>query len=1299
MFESFKTYMRRLYSACCPLKKYFWRIWYIFAGITIFFSLMITVARFFTPLLHDYQNEILTVAAEKIGYPISVRQLEASWLGFHPVIKLVDVDMYKPQTQQKILHINRIYLAVSVFKSAFSQQLMTSQIYLSGSRITLFIKKTGEIYLGGPDGLLLRDPNQPKKKFALEFLLRQNLINLKHLRVQWQQENQLRHGIFVDEFTLANDLKNHRAVGNIHLDNENTPKISFFVNFFGTANTIEHWRFHAFFEANNINLKQLTGYLPFAPTWTLGGQASGKLWVNWENGLRRIQTKIQWQNPELRDTQSKYIAQLQSLTGIFSWLRPDESSWQIAGKDVTVQQTITTSPPFDFLIKKNTKTNSPLQSDWQIYTNYFDFKSSLPFVLNWPTLNPTLKTQLQTLQPNGQIQYINLLMHWNNQRLTRYDLNTLFNNVSLHPYLSFPGIKNLTGRVTANEKGGQGDLNAENSVIYFPNVFAGPQILRKFNTHFTWKKHHNVWKATALPIYFTTPEGESLLHLALTIPTDHSSPKISLIGTAQATSIRNVARYLPISIMPAGLVQWLKHAIVSGEEGNANIVWHGELAHFPYRQHEGRFQILAHLKNIKLNYYQNWPNLENVTGMLDFDGSSMQIIGESGRIFSSKLSQIIATVDNFLAPEILLHINGKVQGNAADGLRFILASPLATTLGKGLNDLMLNGDMKLNLALTIPFHSTTPMTVHGQTQLNNNSMKVKSWNLTFQKLTTVLDFTANTLNTLQDGHAEFFQHPVSFTIKTENSSSGFAQVITNFVGTLDTSQLQGIIPENWREKFSGTAPLQAQLTIPLSTKKANQTLTLTSSLQGIAIYLPSPLAKNAHDTENLHLKFDIISANQSIMQIIYGSHLSSVLQFNKVGDVFKLFSGEIALGRKTAIAQTQPGILLSGTLAEFNWTTWKNFLQAKSKQTSAEASSVSHWQSLINRLDLEIPTLTLNRLTLSDLHIVAKKIAQGWQATVISPLAQGSVLIPQNYPDGTVIMNLRRLTLPNNLTTGKSSTPAPFQPNDLPALMLKSDNTHFGNLDLGHLQLSMQPTTQGININRFSAQTANYEVLLQGNWIGGKTNTSTLKGQVTSSDLKSTLRDWNFHSSIDDEDMTLDFLVAWRGIPWTPDLASLRGTMFLKMGPGRINGLERGANLSMVLGRLLNLFSLDSLQRRLRLDFTDVTKKGYSFEKMSGTFNLAQGSATTKDAQFKSTIADIAFNGRIGYTTRDYDLNIRISPELTSSLPLVATIAGGPVAGIAALAAQKILNPKIKKVIAYHYHISGTWDNPQIKPK
>jgi uncharacterized protein YhdP len=159
-----------------------------------------------------------------------------------------------------------------------------------------------------------------------------------------------------------------------------------------------------------------------------------------------------------------------------------------------------------------------------------------------------------------------------------------------------------------------------------------------------------------------------------------------------------------------------------------------------------------------------------------------------------------------------------------------------------------------------------------------------------------------------------------------------------------------------------------------------------------------------------------------------------------------------------------------------------------------------------------------------------------------------------------------------------------------------------------------------------------------------------------------------------------------RGLEWP----HAQGTVHLEMDNGQLRAVEPGA------GRVLGLVNFYALPRRLTLNFRDVVSKGLGFDRISGDFELRDGSATTQNLRVAGPSVRMDVRGRIGLAARDYDQLVTVYPDVSGGVTLGSVLLGGPVAGALALIAQEVLNKPLNQVTQLTYRVTGSWDNPQV---
>jgi uncharacterized protein YhdP len=190
------------------------------------------------------------------------------------------------------------------------------------------------------------------------------------------------------------------------------------------------------------------------------------------------------------------------------------------------------------------------------------------------------------------------------------------------------------------------------------------------------------------------------------------------------------------------------------------------------------------------------------------------------------------------------------------------------------------------------------------------------------------------------------------------------------------------------------------------------------------------------------------------------------------------------------------------------------------------------------------------------------------------------------------------------------------------------------------------------------------------------------------------LENFGYSKIIKDGHGTAEFDVHWDASPADFSLELLEGNATLSLKDGQILDLDpRG-------GRLLGLLSVQTIPRRLALDFKDVFAKGLRFDKMKGHFNFADGNAYTNDYYIDGPPGRIDIEGRTGLLARDYDQRVLFRPDLSSSLPVVGTLLGGTSAGVAMIVVDRIarlFGKQTDDLARFEYKLTGSWDDPVFK--
>lgn len=237
-------------------------------------------------------------------------------------------------------------------------------------------------------------------------------------------------------------------------------------------------------------------------------------------------------------------------------------------------------------------------------------------------------------------------------------------------------------------------------------------------------------------------------------------------------------------------------------------------------------------------------------------------------------------------------------------------------------------------------------------------------------------------------------------------------------------------------------------------------------------------------------------------------------------------------------------------------------------------------------------------------------------------------------------------------------------------------------------------------LNRFNIQTPEATLTASGNWanLGGATAGRSLK------ERRRTVLNFKLDINNSGELLTrfgmpgvvrngkgkVEGQVAWLGSPITVDYASMGGNFNVNVETGQFLKADPG------IAKLLGVLSLQSLPRRLTLDFRDVFSEGFAFDYFRGDIAVEQGIAKTSNLQMKGVNAAVLMDGQADIAKETQNLRVVVVPEINAGSASLIAAAINPVVGLSTFLAQLILRGPLVNAATQEFTIDGTWVDPKV---
>ena len=323
-----------------------------------------------------------------------------------------------------------------------------------------------------------------------------------------------------------------------------------------------------------------------------------------------------------------------------------------------------------------------------------------------------------------------------------------------------------------------------------------------------------------------------------------------------------------------------------------------------------------------------------------------------------------------------------------------------------------------------------------------------------------------------------------------------------------------------------------------------------------------------------------------------------------------------------------------------------------------------------------------------------------WQANIDSAQASGHVSWNESRSGrglGKVSARLASLIIPqasasdvSDLTEEKSAT------TQIPALDIIADRFELGGKKMGRLELAANNARvngqREWQISRLSIANPDGALNATGKWIirNGQ-NATSLNYKLDVADAGRLLERFGFANVLRGGRGTMQGDLNWAGLPFSIDMASLSGQMELNMAAGQFLKVDPGA------AKLLGVLSLQSLPRRLTLDFRDLFSEGFAFDGVVANASISHGVMYTDNFKMRSVTAAVLIDGSVDIVKETQNLNVVVLPEINVGAASVAYgLMVNPVIGLGTFLAQLVLRDPLTAAFTMEYQIAGSWKDPAI---
>lgn len=912
-----------------------------------------------------------------------------------------------------------------------------------------------------------------------------------------------------------------------------------------------------------------------------------------------------------------------------------------------------------------------------------------------------------------------------------------------------PGLRGASLNIDANERGGQAELTVRDGQIELPGLWQEPVLpITHLHTQLSWKLPATPaggadkgvaageFELRLADLRLQTPDTRGELDLSWRRAAGTSGPGyLDLSGKLDGLDAQRVARYMPQALVNTR--SYLSRALLAGRAQGIQVRLKGDLADFPFDgpRASGIFRISTQAQGVQLAYVPPaadgsgtpWPSLEQIDAELVFDRAGMAIRNGRARVLGYELLGVNGGIKDLHVKRVL-DIEGSGRGGITDLLRFVRTSPLDDWLGHGLSSAVASGPAALKLALQIPLDDSHGAAVKGQLVLGGVELRLRPDVPQLGNARARIDFDQHNVQ-VSAGSARLLGGDVQIDGGTQRDGS----LRFGVQGVASAEALRRATELGPAARLAQFATGQAPYRFQLALSGGQAEISLASSLQGMALDLPAPLRKDADAALPLRLLQVPTGSGHDELRLELGTpaspltHVQAQLQRDTSGASPRVLRGAIAVQDKLP-ALPASGLVVQASVPSLDLDAWRERLHRLMAEPATSASSTSTapgtpavaadaddlgW--LPQQIGLRSASLRLDGRVLTQLtaELTRNADASLWRIQVEAAQLAGTIELRgvQGEQIGQVQARLSRLSLPRTEADAVSEQAASVldaaddQP--VPALDIVVDDFELRGKRLGRLEVQAQVGLAGAGagasarewrLDRLQIKSPDATLDAHGAWSGAGPRGA-----------RRTMLDWKL--DVADAGRLLERLgqgrkespvlrggkgvlagqIGWAGSPIALHYPSMAGKFSVALESGTFLKAEPG------VGRLLGVLSLQSLPRRLLLDFRDVFDDGFTFDGVSGNVTIEGGVARSDNIRIRGLQATVLVDGRADLALETQNLRVLVVPEVSTGGASLAYAAINPAIALGTFLAQLILSRPVAAANTREFHITGTWDDPKVE--
>ena len=1248
--------------------------WTVMAAWFAFSILVLALRYAVLPQIENYREDVAALLSSSLGLKVDIEAISAGWRGLEPDLVLKGLKVHDRQGRPA-LAFDAVDASLS-WTSLAVGKLVLARLEIDAPSLSMRREADGRVYIAG----IPLNTEASGNDFS-DWLLAQRRIVIRQARVSWEDATRAAPRLELQgvNLTLENFGSHHRFGLTAEPPAKLASRLDVRGDFRGAdLDRLQEWHGQAYAAMDYADLAVWRNWVDY-PLELPRGAGALHLWLTVERGrLAAATADLALRDVNLRLRPDLSALDLARLDGRLQFTLPGSGfSASAKGLSLETRDGIRLSPT-DFSLKFTPAGGRRKSAHGEATANVLDLAALQGLAACLP-LDGQTRQRIKDYAPQGRLLELKLAWQGDSDGLAGYTLKSRFERLGVQAVDGIPGFEGLSGSLEGSDQAGGMSIESQDAALLMPTVFADPRLaLRHMTARLGWKMAGDELQLDLKSLNFDNQDA-----VGVASGTYRRKPgQVGVIDLSAQLSRGEgnaVWKYMPLVVNHA-VRDWLQAGIRGGSSREARLLLKGDLKDFPFVNGKpGIFQVTGKFEGATLHYAPDWPDLVNINGDLLFQGVSMLIRADKGSLYGVTLSGVSAEIPNMDTPEPVLKVTGRAVGPTKDFLRFVEESPVSTRIDHFTAGMTAEGGGNLALAITLPLARLKDSSVQGEFQFVNDKLFPDPAMPPLTDVNGRLHLSDKGVE-VKNATGRLLGGPINLSAQTRPDGT----VAINAQGNLSVAGLRRELDSPLLDHLSGTAAWRGRLAV----RKRNVDLVVDTSLQGVASSLPEPFNKSASDALPLHLERVQGDGGSDTLQVSLGKVLTARLLRRQDGGRSVVERGAVALqgvgGESPALpGMPDKGVVVAASLKSVNVDFWRRMFAPAGGEKADAGGGLP-----VSALALRSSELTAFGRSFSDVSLKALLEDNIWRIQLAGKDLAGS-LSWSGRGRGRLQARLQQFSLGEVKPAALAVAEEPLR--ELPALDVTVDSFNLRGMALGRLELDAVNRGNTWQVRRVSITNGDGNLSGSGQWrLSAASPETHLNFKLETKNIGKLLERMGYPGVVRNGSALLAGNLSWHGVPTSLDYPSLQGALNVEASRGQFAKLEPG------VGRLLGILSLQSLPRRLSLDFRDVFSEGFAFDSITGDVQLDKGVFTSKNLLIQGPAAHVLMSGEASLAKETQNLLVRVQPSLSDSVA-VGTMIVNPVAGVATFLAQKLLKDPLGHLFEFDYAITGSWKDPKVE--